>query len=127
MRSGVADVVRGESGFEELVWWVPLFVSSLVTAIMMILRLRSRSSGDATVPPRPGAEIQRLWRRLEKAAAGIGVLLIILYTTAWTVRTGDLALQVLVGSITLVVYWIFMLILLRILRSRMQRSQSPRT
>ncbi len=122
---GIADVVRGESGPEDLVWWVPLFAASLVSVSAMALHLRRRPGVETTPLPGAGTVLQREWQRVEKGVTALVTLLIVLYTAAWAFRTSDFALPLLTGSITLVVSWIFMLIVFRILRSKSQGRRAP--
>jgi hypothetical protein len=122
---GIADVVRGASGPEDLIWFGPLFVASLVSAIAMTLHLRWSPGREATSPPGPGAAIRWDWRRIEKGVKALVTLLIVLYATAWAIQTGDLAMPLITGSIVLLVSWIFMLILWRVFRSRLQGQEPP--
>ena len=122
---GIADVVRGESGPEDLIWFGPLFVASLVAVIAITLHLRRRPGRETTAPSKPGAAIRWDWRRIEKGVKALVTLLIVLYATVWTIRTGELAMPLLIGSIVLVVSWVFMVVSWRVLRSRLQGQKPP--
>lgn len=122
---GIADVVRGESGLEELIWVGPLFVASLVAVCAFTLHL-SRSVGrQTTASPESSAVVRWNWRRIEQGVKALVTLAIVLYTAAWAIRSSELVRPLVAGIIALVVSWIFMVLAWRVLRSRLQGQTSP--
>ncbi len=101
----ISDVVRGESGLEDLVLSVPLLISSVGCAVFMARRLRRGGPEVQVLPPlEPAAAGQKIWR-IAKWTTGIVSLFVVLYTSIWALRSGTLLTPVLVGGVTLGASW----------------------
>jgi hypothetical protein len=109
---GIADVLRGVSGPEDLMFAVPLLMGCIAMAIMLAWPRRPRTGHDAIPPLDPIAVAQRIWRIAKWTMLTVS-LLITLATVVWAVRSGTFWMPVLIGAFALAGTCTIMTIVLR--------------
>jgi len=97
---------------EDLVLALPLLVTSVMFAAIMVVRLRRLGTTTAVSPLVAAEGAERMWR-YAKWSGGAVSLLIALSVTFWGVRSRSVWAPAFVGSLAIFGVWIGMAVLFR--------------